>query len=53
MLLRKTLLLLLPLLVLSCDGLYDSETGILKEALGQIKDKVDLINRSFFIIVEE
>ena len=45
MLLRKTLLLLLPLLVLSCDDLNDSETRILKEALGQVKEKVDLVNK--------
>lgn len=41
---RNLLLLLLYCFVISCEDLYDSETGILKDALGQVKDKVNLIN---------
>lgn len=43
---RNFLLLLLSFIFISCEDLYDSETGILKEAFGQIKDKVDLINKT-------
>lgn len=37
---------LLIVILLSCDDPYDSETGILKDALGQVIDKVDLVNKT-------
>lgn len=43
---RNILLLLLSFFVASCYDPYDSETGILKDALGQVIDKVDLVNKT-------
>lgn len=41
---RNFLLLLLSFIFISCEDLYDSETGILKDVLGQVRYKVDVIN---------
>ena len=43
---RYYFLLFLSAFVNSCDDPYDSETGILKDALGQVIDKVDLVNKT-------
>lgn len=41
---RSLFLFLITFLIFSCDDPYDSETGILKVSLDQVKSKIEIVN---------